>query len=97
LDITPLEEYSVPRKRACANFSAVDQRLDMERVYWVVAVLTNQRYRFCGGHPVVVHGGISLSQRNIRVCFRSAGWLMVRWQSDTRRMSIGALQDQSLP
>lgn len=67
LDIPPLEEYSVPRKRSRANFSAVDQRLDMGKVYWMVAVLANQRYRFCGGHPVVVHGGISLSAQHSRL------------------------------
>ncbi len=67
LDVTPLEKYPASRKRSRANFASVDQGLDMGRIHQVATVLANQRYRFCGGYPVVAHHRISLSAQRSRV------------------------------
>lgn len=76
LDITPLEKYPASRKRSRANFASVDQCLDVRSVHRMVALLTNQCDRLCGGDPVVAHDGISLSQRNVCIC---CGWWSDGW------------------
>lgn len=97
LDITPLEEHPPPRHRARANLAAVDQRCDMGRVYCMVAVLANQRHRFCCGHPVVAHDGIlPLSVQHphmFQVSMVGDGELVERQE----KMPISVSEEQSLP
>ena len=44
-------------KGACADLASVDKRLDMMRTHRVMAILADDRYRFCGCNPVGAHDG----------------------------------------
>ena len=65
--IATLEEGRFSIKGSRANLASVDKHLDMMRTHRMIAVLADHHDRFCDGHPVVAHGGVSLSSPKFKV------------------------------
>ena len=58
----------------------------MRRTHGVMAVLADNRYRFCWGNPVVAHVGVSLSERKFQF---PVVYMMVRSHGERGVMRIG--------
>jgi len=57
--ITQFEECRSPIRGSRPNLASIDKRLDMMKTHRVMAVPADNRYRFCGGNPVITHDRVS--------------------------------------
>jgi hypothetical protein len=76
LDIAPFEQRRSSIKRSHANLASDDKRSDMMWTDRVMAMLADNRGRFCGCNPVVTHVSVSFFIAHVQVsCSMGAGSL----------------------